>query len=91
MEEAKTKQIDETINLYNRERIDISGAVEILSSTEKEVNVKLETDFMQIVGENLKIVKLIPDSKLLSLSGRISGLSFSGKSSKKSFLGRVFK
>ncbi len=80
-----------TVQIFARERIDVVGVLEVLSSTEKEVIAKLENDFLTISGSGMSILKLIPDEGLLSVSGNISGLSYVSKLSKKSFFGKVFK
>lgn len=91
MDESKVNLKQEIVNIYNRERLDITGVIEIISSTDKEINAKMEDSYLQILGEKLTISKLIPDEKLLSVNGKINGLSFSGKHTKKSILGKVFK
>ena len=79
------------IEILNRQSIDILGAEEVLSSTEKEVFVKMEKEILQVLGEGLKIVKLVPDEKMLVINGKVNGFMFMAKMSKKSLFGRVFK
>ena len=79
------------LNIYNRERLEVNDAVEILSSTEKEIYVQLSGEILQIFGERMKINKLLPDEKTLSVIGKINGLNYVSKISKKSFLKKVFK
>ena len=80
-----------TLSIYDRANLEVSMAQEILSSTEKEIYVKLHSDILHIVGENLKINKLNPDNKTFSVSGKINGVSYVSKMSKKSIFGKVFK
>ena len=91
MEVEKNLLENQIVNIVGRKKIELTGAIEVLSSTEKEVIVKLEGSYMRIVGEKLKILKLIPNEKSLAISGEINGLSYMSKLSKKSFLGKVFK
>lgn len=79
------------VNILNRERIDISGVLEVLSSTDKEIYVKLEDVVGVVIGEKMTITKLVPEEKVLSVSGRIVGVSFQNQLQKKSFLKKVFK
>lgn len=79
------------IEILNRQSIDILGAEEVLSSTEREVFVKMEKDILQVLGEGLKIVKLVPDEKMLVINGKVNGFTFMAKMSKKSLFGKVFK
>lgn len=90
MAENKTK-IPHTLNLLEREKVEVLGVVEVLSSTEKEIVVKLETDFLHIFGSDLKITKLAPEEMLLECHGKVSGLEYTGRSTKKSLFGKVFK
>lgn len=80
-----------SLTIYEREKLEVTEAVEVISSTEKEIYVKLENDILQILGEGLKINKLIPESKMLSVSGKICGLNYISKLTKKSFFKKVFK
>ena len=79
------------VNILNRERIDVSGVLEVLSSTDKEIYVKLEDVVGVVIGEKMTITKLVPEEKVLSVSGRIVGVSFQNQLQKKSFLKKVFK
>ena len=85
------KQVGQKIEILNRESLEVLGAEEVLSSTEKEVYVKLEKEILQVLGEGLKITKLSPDEKLLMVSGKVNGVLYITKLTKKSLFGRVFK
>ena len=73
----------QNVNIFNREKIEVSGVLEVLSSTDKEVFLKLDGASACITGEKMKIVKLLPEEKLLSVSGVILGISFKNKIQKK--------
>ena len=77
--------------IFNREKIELIGGVEVVSSTEREVYAKLENSFLQIAGKDLRVVKLVPEERLLSVSGKVDGLNYSARQTKKSFLSKVFK
>lgn len=79
------------VNILNRERIEISGVLEVLSSTDKEIYVQLDDVVGIVTGEKMTITKLVPEDKLLSVSGKIMGIIFQSKLQKKSFLKKVFK
>jgi len=80
------------VNIYNREKIEVVGAVKVVSSTASEIYLQIDDgSIMQILGENLNIIKLIPDEKLLTATGKINGVNYVNKMSKKSFLDKVFK
>ena len=81
-----------TVVIDNREIINITTVDEVISSTEKEVYAKVNgKEILQINGEGLKIVKLIPEERLLTITGKINGLLYSAKLNKKSLFGKVFK
>lgn len=83
--------MEHSLTIFEREKIEVAQAVEIISSTEKEIYVRLEKDILQIVGDKLKINKLIPEEKMLSVSGRVDGLKYISKLTKKSLFKKVFK
>lgn len=83
--------VNQKIEILDRKTINVSGVEEILSSTEKEVFVKIEKEILQILGEGMKIVKLVPEEKSLVVSGLINGIMISSRPTKKSIFGKVFK
>ena len=93
MQNVKEKQIlgPKIINIFDRQKIEIQGALEIISSTEKEIYVKLLSGIMLILGEGLTIQKLLPEEEMLVVSGRVDGVNFKSKQTKKSLFGKVFK
>ena len=93
MQNLKEKQIlgPKIINIFDRQKIEIQGALEIISSTEKEIYVKLLSGIMLIFGEGLTIQKLLPEEEMLVVSGRVDGVNFKSKQTKKSLFGKVFK
>ena len=85
---AKTNHF---VNIINREKIEVQGASEVMSSTDKEIIAKLQDSFIFVTGTNLSISKLVPEEGLLVASGNISGLKYENRLTKKSFLKKVFK
>jgi len=80
-----------TVNIFDRQKIEVVGALEIISGTEKEIYIKLASGIMVILGERLTILKLLPEEETLVVSGEIDGVNFKSKLSKKSIFGKVFK
>lgn len=93
MQNVKEKQTlgPKIINIIDRQKIEVQGAIEIISSTEKEIYVKLLNGIMLILGEGLTIQKLLPEEEMLIVSGRVDGVNFKSKQTKKSLFGKVFK
>ena len=79
------------LTIYNRERLEVTDALEVISSTDKEIFVKLSNEILQIVGNEMKINKLAPEEKLLSVIGKIGGVNYISKIMKKSIFKKVFK
>ena len=44
-----SKQVGQKLGVLNREIIEVVGAEEVLSSTEKEVYVKMEKEILQVI------------------------------------------
>lgn len=80
-----------SVNILNKEKIEIVGASEVMSSTDKEIIAKLQDAYIFVNGTNLSISKLVPEETLLIASGNISGLKYENRLTKKSFLKKVFK
>lgn len=85
---AKTNHF---VSIINREKIEVQGASEVMSSTDKEIIAKLQDSFIFVTGTNLSILKLVPEEMLLVASGTILGVRYENRLTKKSFLKKVFK
>lgn len=87
--------IVQNIILENREKITISGVLDVLSFDDQIVIVETELGLLTIKGENLRINKLSLDTTEVIVEGKINDLSYSEKSSDKSMgaglLGKLFK
>ena len=90
-EKMKPVLAPKQIHIYDRKKTEVLGVKEVISSTEKEVYVKLDDGIMKIDGTGLTILKLVPEEEILIISGQINGINFQTKMTKKSILGRVFK
>lgn len=95
MQKGKEKQLSmfepKIINIFDRQKIEMVGVHEIISSTEKEIYIKISSGVMVISGVGLTIVKLVPEEESLIISGQINGLNFQSKMTRKSLFGKVFK
>lgn len=91
MEEIKSSAKIETIRLFAREKLEVVGAEEVVSSTEKEAIVKVENGLLVVQGSGITISKLVPEDSFLVLSGKIKTISFEEKLTKKSLMSKVFK
>mgnify|MGYP005787941223 FL=1 len=97
-EERKTtfKDNSSTIQnlvLENREKLTISGVIDVLSFDDQIVILETELGMLTIKGDDLRINKLSIDTQDVIIEGNINTLTYSEKEEKKngSLLGKIFK
>lgn len=86
--------IIQNLILENREKLSISGVLDVLSFDDEVVVVETELGLLNIKGENLKINKLSIDTSEVIIEGEVSNLEYSQKDYQKtsgSFLSKIFK
>lgn len=85
----------QNVILENREKLTISGVLDVLSFDDQIVIVETELGLLTVKGENLRINKLSLDTTEVIVEGTILSLSYSEKSLDKknggSFIGKIFK
>ncbi len=96
IEETKSiTNVIQNIILENREKLNVSGVLDVLSFDDQIIIVETELGLLTIKGENLKINKLNIDTSEVTLDGLISSLSYSNSDSLKKntsgFIGKIFK
>ena len=80
--------------LENREKLSISGVIDVLSFDDQVVMIETELGLLTVKGEELRINKLSIDTSEVIVEGNISHLSYSEKNqekSKGSLIGKIFK
>ena len=81
--------------LENREKLNISGVLDVLSFDDQIVILETELGLLTVKGENLRINKLSLDTADVIVDGEIYNLGYSEKNlDKKSgggILGKIFK
>ena len=90
---VKTGVIQNLI-LENREKLSISGVIDVLSFDDQVVMIETELGVLTVKGEELRINKLSIDTSEVIVEGNISHLSYSEKNqekSKGSLIGKIFK
>ena len=94
-ETKKISNMIQNIILENREKLNISGVLDVLSFDDQIIILETELGLLTIKGENLKINKLNIDTSDVTLDGMISSLSYSNSDSIKKntagFIGKIFK
>lgn len=91
MEENKRiSNMIQNVILENREKLNISGVLDVLSFDDQIIIIETELGLLTIKGENLKINKLNIDTSEVTLDGFISNLSYSNSDSIKKGASRVY-
>lgn len=79
--------------LENREKLSISGVIDVLSFDDQVVIVETELGLLTVKGENIRINKLSIDTSEVVVEGEVNNLAYSEKEIEKkgSLLGKIFK
>lgn len=86
--------IVQNLILENRNRLNISGVLDVLSFDDQIIIVETELGMLTVKGDNLRINKLSIDTSEVIVEGEIISLTYNTKDlNKKSegFLGKIFK
>lgn len=90
-----TSNTIQNVILENREKLTISGVLDVLSFDDQIVIVETELGLLTVKGENLRINKFSLDTTEVIVEGTIFNLSYSEKNlDKKSgsnIFGKIFK
>lgn len=91
----KSSNVIQNIILENREKLNISGVLDVLSFDDQIIIVETELGLLTIKGENLKINKLNIDTSEVTLDGLICSLTYSDsnpiKRNVSGLIGKIFK
>lgn len=96
VEERKSMNanIVQNLMLENRNRLNISGVLDVLSFDDQIIILETELGMLTVKGDNLRINKLSIDTSEVVVEGEIISLTYSTKSLDKKnegFLGKIFK
>ena len=96
LEEKKllNSTIVQNLVLENREKLTITGVLDVLSFDDEVVVVETDLGLLNVKGDNLRINKLSIDTSEVIVEGTINNLTYSEKSIDKkgsSILGKIFK
>ena len=81
-------KISENLNLNNRKSLKLEGIVEINSSSETFLSIKMKDTILAIQGQNLNITRLDVSTGVLEVEGIIDSIKY-GKSA--NIFKRIFK
>lgn len=96
IEEKKSMSnaVIQNLVLENREKLSISGVLDVLSFDDQVVVVETELGLLNVKGENLRINKLSIDTSEVVVEGDIYSLVYSENDLNKkssSFISKIFK
>ena len=96
LEEKKllNSTIVQNLVLENREKLTITGVLDVLSFDDEVVVVETDLGLLNVKGDNLRINKLSIDTSEVIVEGTINNLTYSEKSVDKkgtSIIGKIFK
>jgi len=97
IEERKSlsNTVIQNLVLENREKLSISGVLDVLSFDDQVIIVETELGLLNVKGENLRINKLSIDTSEVVVEGDIYSMVYSEKDTNKkagaSLLGKIFK
>ena len=88
------KEISESshcITLEKRKRMMVTGVLEVLSATDKNVIIRIKDSLIYTTGNNLRVAKLILEEGLLIIDGEVEGFKYQAKMQGKNIFKRLFK
>lgn len=91
---TNSTNIVQNLILENREKLSISGVLDVLSFDDQVVIVETELGLLTVKGENLRINKLSIDTSEVIIEGEIYNLAYSENDLEKKasgFLNKIFK
>ncbi len=93
-ERKNITNVIQNLILENRNKLNISGVLDVFSFDDQVVIVETELGLLTVKGDNLRINKLSIDTSEIIVEGEISSMTYSDKEIDKknsSFLNRIFK
>ena len=93
MAEVNNTNVIQNLILENREKLNITGATDVLSFDDQLILVETELGLLTVKGEKLRVNKLNLDSEEVIVDGLIQNLSYSNdyNKGKKGLLNKIFK
>ena len=92
---SSNTNVVQNLILENREKLSISGVLDVLSFDDQIVILETELGLLTVKGENLRINKLSLDTAEVIVDGEIYNLGYSEKDLDKKnsggILGKIFK
>lgn len=78
------KNQNHNLNMINRQKLDITGVVNVINFNEEQINLSTIMGQMIIKGKNMKINRLNVDNGDMCIEGEIIGINYLNKQSNNS-------
>jgi sporulation protein YabP len=92
MQNENKKGLIQNIILENREKLSVSGVLDILTFDEEEINLETQSGLLIIKGTDLKVEKLSIDTGEVVAKGIFTSFSYTEEGARKGgFLKNMFK
>ena len=94
LEERKTVNTMQNIILENRNKLTITGVLDVLSFDDEIAILETELGLLTVKGENIKVNKVSLESADVIIEGEIRSLEYSNKNYDKkqgNFISKIFK
>ena len=94
MIEEKNVNVIQNLILENREKLNISGVLDVLSFDDQLILLETQLGLLTVKGEKLRVNKLNLDSEEVIVDGLIQSLSYSNNELGKknsNFFSKIFK
>lgn len=87
------KKQSHIINIDNRQKIDITGVIDVITFNEQSVILNTVLGELSIKGKNMKVNKLNVDNGDMSIEGEMQSLTYVSKEirEKESLVKKLFK
>lgn len=77
--------------LINRNNLTVSGIKKVLTVSETNISLLLDSSTMNIAGEGMEVKKLDVESGILEVEGTINCIKYLGVKEKLGLVKRIFK
>ena len=87
-QDKQNTNLSESLILSNRKNLKLEGVIEVLSTSDSNLYLKMKDTSLQITGENINILKLDVNTSSLEAEGKFICIKYG---SSKNLFKRIFK
>lgn len=83
MAEVDSGTREQSVFLYNRQKLEMTGICDVLAFSDTEIELSLDDGCVAVDGDELKIESFSAGSGKICVTGKVSAVSYYGKSPSK--------